>query len=184
MDPALRRQTLGDLLHVTAARFPERCAIECGPVRWTYAELDALCNRLARGLARSGVAYQDRIALLARNSHAFVALRFALARLGAILVPMNFMLRAEDVAHILRHSGARLLFTDLEHRDLAERAAQGTAVETLILLPDEGGVPLPPEVLRLDDVIGDDDAPVPSEVTGRSIAQILYTSGTESLPKG
>ena len=107
-----RRQTLGDLLHRSAARHPHKLAIACGPVRWTYREFDALCDRLAAGLAQQGIAKGDRVAILARNSHAFAALRFALARLGAVLVPINFMLKAEEAAYILRHAGARLLATD------------------------------------------------------------------------
>ena len=81
-----RRHTLGDLLHRSAARFPNKLAIVCGPVRWTYREFDALCDRLAAGLAEQGIVKGDRVAILARNSHAFAALRFALARLGAVLV--------------------------------------------------------------------------------------------------
>ena len=72
----------------------------------------SLCDRLAPALARRGVAKGDRVAVLARNSHAFAALRFALARLGAVLVPINFMLKADEVAYILRHAGARMLATD------------------------------------------------------------------------
>ena len=50
------------------------------------------------GLAGIGVRSGDRVAILSRNSHAFAALRFALARLGAVLVPINFMLTAEEIA--------------------------------------------------------------------------------------
>ena len=60
--------------------------------------------------------------MLARNSHAFVAMRFALARLGAVLVPINFMLKAEEVAYILRHAGATMLATDSGLAPLARAA--------------------------------------------------------------
>jgi fatty-acyl-CoA synthase len=112
MDAAIHRQSLGDILHRSAAREPHKLAVLCGGVRWTYAELDDLCNRLAAGLERRGVSKGTRVAVLARNSHAFVAMRFALARLGAVLVPINFMLKPEEVAYILRHAGAALLATD------------------------------------------------------------------------
>src|SRR6266702_7539202 len=103
------RQTLGDLLRRTAARRPDKTAIVCGGVRWSYAELDRICTRLAAGLRGLGVGAGDHVAILARNSHAFAALRFALARLGAVLVPVNFMLNATEIAYILRHAGTRLL---------------------------------------------------------------------------
>jgi fatty-acyl-CoA synthase len=53
-------------------------------------------------LAEQGVTKGSRVAILARNSHAFAAMRFALARLGAVLVPINFMLKAQEIAFILR----------------------------------------------------------------------------------
>src|SRR5258708_37073281 len=96
MDSALRRQTLGDLLRRTRKRFPQKAAIRCGATVWTYAKFDDVCNRLAAGLAVSGVGVGDRVAVIARNSHAFAALRFALARIGGVLVPINFMLRSPE----------------------------------------------------------------------------------------
>ena len=107
--PTVRRQTIGDALHRTALRLPDKLAIVCGETRWTYADFDALVSRLAAGLAHLGVAEGDKVAVLARNSHAFAALRFALARRGAVLVPINFMLKAEEVAYILRHAEAQML---------------------------------------------------------------------------
>jgi fatty-acyl-CoA synthase len=106
MHAALRRQTLADLLRRTAKRFPKKTAIICGDTRWSYAEFDAVSDRLAAGLAARGVGKGARVAILSRNSHAFAALRFALARLGAVLVPINFMLKPEEAAFILKHAGA------------------------------------------------------------------------------
>ena len=56
MDPVIHRQTLGDLLRRSAARSAHKLAIACGDVRWTYAEFDRLCDRLAAGLAGRGIA--------------------------------------------------------------------------------------------------------------------------------
>ena len=123
LSPAVRRQTIADALHRTARRLPHKMAIVCGEVQWTYAEFDALVSRLAAGLNAVGIAEGDRVAVLARNSHGFAALRFALARRGAVMVPINFMLKAEEVAYILRHSGARTLATDSGLSDLAREAA-------------------------------------------------------------
>src|SRR6185503_6607331 len=106
---AIRRHTLGDLLRRTAQRVPGKTAIVCGDVRWTYAEFDRIVNRLARGLLAAGIGAGDRVAILSRNSHAFAALRFALARIGAVLVPIHFMLNAQEIAYILRSAGAAAL---------------------------------------------------------------------------
>ncbi len=182
---ALRRQTLGELLHRSAARHPDKLAVACGATRWTYAEFDALCDRLAAGLAEHGVAKGDRVAILARNSHGFAAMRFALARLGAVLVPINFMLKAEEAAYILRHAGARLLATDSGLAALArEAAALDTQVAQLIWLPSEDpGEPVP-GMLHLDELAASTAALPAVDLAGSDIAQIVYTSGTESLPKG
>jgi fatty-acyl-CoA synthase len=61
MDGELRRQTLSDLLHRSAKRFPNKTAIICGDTAWSYATFDALCNRLATGLAARGVHKGTRI---------------------------------------------------------------------------------------------------------------------------
>ncbi len=185
MDNRIFRHTLGDILRRTAARTPHKLAIQCGSVRWTYAEFDSICNRLARGLRDSGVGLGDRVAILARNSHAYIALRFALAKLGAVLVPVNFMLQDHEAAYILRHSGTVLLCTDPELEPVGRRAAAlDTFVRQIAVLPDEDATPRSSDRLKFEDLLSGNDEQVESDVRGDSLAQILYTSGTESLPKG
>jgi fatty-acyl-CoA synthase len=182
---ASRRQTLGDLLHRSALRTPHKAAVLCGDVHWTYQQFDQLCDRLAAGLAQHGVAKGTGVALLARNSHAFAAMRFALARLGAVLVPINFMLKADEVAYILRHAGATLLATDNEFAALARAAsALDTAVRELLWLPgEEGGVP--EAGMSHFDALAACSAALPAvDLASTDLAQIVYTSGTESAPKG
>jgi fatty-acyl-CoA synthase len=189
MQSAVRSQTLGDLLRRTAARLPDKPAIRCGATAWTYREFDAIVNRLARGLAEGGagapVCAGDRVAVLARNSHAFAALRFALARLGAVLVPINFMLNADEVAYILKHSDARLLALGPDLVELGRAAAaKGTSVEHMLWLEGEDPAE-PPAGMRTFAGLLSDDASAPAvELDSRMLAQIIYTSGTESLPKG
>ncbi|MDE1948512.1 MAG: long-chain-fatty-acid--CoA ligase [Burkholderiales bacterium] len=185
MMSATRRQTLGDLLHRSAARHPDKLAIACGEVRWSYREFDALSDRVAAGLAARGLVKGDRFAILARNSHAFAALRFALARLGAVLVPINFMLKADEAAYILRHAGARWLATDSGLADLARAAAaQDTRVEQLVWLPSEEPSEPAAGLLRFDEIAASAAAVPEVDLGAGDLAQIVYTSGTESMPKG
>ena len=109
--PSLHRQTLGDLLRRTRQRFPHKPAIRCGDTAWTYAEFDDTCNALANGLAGLGVAVGDRVAVIARNSHAFAALRFAVARLGAVLAALTFW----QVSKLPRRSTAMLSVLSMPH---------------------------------------------------------------------
>jgi fatty-acyl-CoA synthase len=95
-----RQHTLGDLLRRTAQRSPHKAAIRCGAIEWTYKEFDRICNRLMHGLAAQWIRAGNRVAILSRNSHAFAALRFAVARIGAVLVPISFMLNDREIAFI------------------------------------------------------------------------------------
>jgi fatty-acyl-CoA synthase len=183
MNP-LWRQTLGDLLRRTAARRPDKTALICGDVHWTFAELDRVCTRCAAGLRGLGIGAGDHVAILSRNSHAVAALRFALARLGAVLVPINFMLTASEIAYILRHADARLLAVGPDLVELGRRAAADTPVERLLWLPGEEPADSPSDLITFADLCAS-DTPLPeADIDGRSLAQIIYTSGTESRPKG
>ena len=185
MNPMIRRQTLGDVLRRTALRLPTKTAIICGETQWTYAEFDALVTRLAAGLAKIGVLQGERVAVLARNSHGFAALRFALARLGAVLVPINFMLKAEEVAFILRHAGARTLATDSGLAELARAAAAlQTEVREFVWLPSEDPSTAAAGMHSFDTLAACTAALPEITLTSTDLLQIVYTSGTESSPKG
>lgn len=185
LPPAIRRQTIADLLARSARRYPDRVAIACGAVEWTYAEFDALVTRLAAGLAAEGVGYGTRFAVLARNSHGFAALRFALARLGAVLVPINFMLKPAEIAYILGHAGPAWLATDSGLADTARAAAAlGGQVRRFVWLPSEAPSEPAPGMQDFHALAASTAALPDTALTGTDLAQIVYTSGTESAPKG
>ena len=180
-----RGHSIGDLLRRSAKRDPNKPALICGEVTWTFAEMDAICNRLSRGLLGLGLKKGDRVAVLSRNSHAFAALRFAIARIGAVLVPINFMLNADEINFILKNSGARLLAVGPDMVDAARAAtAKPCAVERLVWLPGEDRASAPAGTTTFDDLLDSDASMIEASVDARDLAQIIYTSGTESLPKG
>ena len=177
-----RRQTMGDLLRRSADRYPDRTAIVDGELRRTYRELDDAVNRAANALAERGMGKGDRLALLGHNSYGFVVTYFACAKLGLICVPVNYMLGAGEVGYILEHSGATAMVAEDALVPLAEAGI------------DAAGAPI---VVR--GVIGDDRAAweqLSDWTTHRDAAEpvvdladddpveLLYTSGTESRPKG
>lgn len=182
-----RRQTLADLLARTAARYPDKLAIVCGDrASWTYSEFDKRCTELAAGLQHGGLREGDCVAVLARNSHSFALLRFALARCGAVLVPINFMLNEGDVAYILQHSGAKMLCVDAEFHGLG-LAATRRVTQTIELLGMEAESQDPPASvldMRALPLPATFDALASVQVVSDDVAQIVYTSGTESKPKG
>jgi fatty-acyl-CoA synthase len=182
---ALWSQSLGDLLRRTAKRLPSKPAIICGEVSWSYAEFDEICNRVANSLTARGIKVGDKVAVLSKNSHAFAAVRFALARLGAVLVPINFMLNKDEVAYILGHCGAKMLLVDAANASVGEAAEnEVAAVEKLLGLPSEDSAATPAGLDSFDELLAGSAAPPKTVVEECMLAQIIYTSGTESQPKG
>jgi fatty-acyl-CoA synthase len=180
-----RSQTLGDILRRTAQRLPDKTAVICGNTQWSYAQFDALVTRLAVGLVAIGIQSGDHVAMLARNSHGFAAMRFALARMGAVLVPINFMLKADEVAYILRHAQAKVLVTDSELSPLAKAAAAlDTQVAEFIWIPSEDPTQAIDGMHDFHTLTGSEGLLPPQTFTGNDVLQIVYTSGTESSPKG
>ena len=181
----LHQQSLADLLRRSARRVPDKVAIRCGNVAWTYREFDNVCDRLARGLCDIGIRSGDRVAVLSRNSHAFAAVRFALARIGAVLVPINFMLNPDEIAFILRSSGAVALAVGPDFLETGMAAiARDTKVAAVFWLPGETASAPPTTMRSFNDLCASRPLDVSVEVDGQGLAQIVYTSGTESLPKG
>ncbi|MBA3906051.1 MAG: AMP-binding protein [Pseudonocardiales bacterium] len=177
-----RQHSIGDLLRRTALRNPDKLAVVYGDQRYTYAEFDAAANRAAGALAARGLRKGDRLALLGRNSWSYVVTVFATAKLGVVLVPINFMLNADEVAFILGHSGATGMVADDEMLDTAEKAI-ATAGVSLILRGRIGG-----EAASWEDVhdwwsAGPADDPE-VVVADDDPLRLMYTSGTESRPKG
>ncbi len=169
------------MLARAAERHGARTAIICGDVHWSYAEFRREVDRLAAGLRRLGLSPGDRVAILARNSHAFIALRFAIARADAVLVPINFMLNAEDVRFILDHAGARVLFVDATTVEVG-LAARSDATEHVFGIDGENASP--PAGIPSWAALLCDDPLEPETRGGEDLLQIVYTSGTESRPKG
>ncbi len=163
------RQSTGDLVRRSAARSPGKVAIVFGEQRWTYAELVRRGEAVAAGLAEVGAAPGERVVVLGRNSADYAIAWLATQFLGAIHVPVNFMLGASEVAYVLEHSGASVALADADLMPTLEAAAAecGSGAELRVLGEVEGAGPVE----------------TPS-IEGEDIAQIAYTSGTESSPKG
>ncbi len=103
---------LGTAFCYATQRFPDKTAIISGEGRWTYRELDARVTRLAGALWERGLRTDDRVAVLGRNSHRYLELSIALARIGAWMVPINHRLLVDQIAMRLRHSDAQAVVMD------------------------------------------------------------------------
>lgn len=181
-----RGQQLGDLLRRSAARSPDKLALAFRDHRDSFRDLDLVVNRTANALAARGIGKGERIALLTHNNRAFVILRFALARIGAVATPINFMLNAEDVAYILGHSGARGLICEDTLCATAEAAlAEMEGGPDILYSIAHSGAPVSGRWDPVEALFDHPDTAEPwVDVAADDPIQMMYTSGTESRPKG
>ncbi len=170
----------GDILYQSALRWPEREAIVYGERRYTYRQWNERVNGVAAGLANLGITKGDRVATFAFNSEALVTTAFALQKLGAVYVPVNFRLSTDELRYILRDAGIKALCFD---QDLASVVAPvqdeigikiffGTAGQADFAALDFEAL-VQPNVAEPDVAIAPGDASV-----------VMYTSGTTGQPKG
>ncbi|MGH3412617.1 MAG: AMP-binding protein [Marmoricola sp.] len=200
-----RARTLAGQLAEVAAAHPDRPFVVTGEDSWTYRQLAEWSRRLARGLVAHGVEPGDHVAVVLPNGAEAVALRFAVALAGAVTVPVNFLLHAEELAYVLAQSRARALVTMDEFRGIDElgaldriapgwdRAGQiGTLpdLRLVVAVPREGRSPRD-GVLDLDGLAREPDDGLDAELDRRSAAvdphdtaSVFYTSGTTGRAKG
>ena len=163
------------------ALYPDREAVVDGGLRLTYAQFFERCDRWSSALRRLGVAAGDRVAYIAPNSHAQLESFYAVPQLGAVLVPINYRLAADEFAYILSHSGASVVCVHPTYLEAVDRIrGQLSGVRHFVALeaPRDGW-------LDYEALLGD----APPAFSGPSIEEtdlltINYTSGTTSRPKG
>jgi long-chain acyl-CoA synthetase len=165
---------LASILTDSAARDPERVAVKLDEVEVSYGLLDGGTALMAGLLAEKGIRPGDRVGIMLPNVPYFAIAYFGVLRAGAIVVPMNVLLKRREVAFYVRDSGAKLLLAWHGFADEAQGGAQDAGVECVLVAPGEfeqllGAAQPQPEVADTDD----DDTAV-----------ILYTSGTTGTPKG
>jgi fatty-acyl-CoA synthase len=161
---------LSSFIAFHARQTPERPALKYRGEEISYAAFDARVRQVAGWLAAKGIGAGDVVAVLMKNSAAFLELVFATSHLGAVFLPINFRLSRDEVGYIAGNAGARLLIVDEE---LAAHAAGAT-----IVVLDEAAQQ---SVTRL----AGDAPPAPMHVRQPSdLMRLMYTSGTTDRPKG
>src|SRR5438067_1057471 len=123
--------------------YPDREAVVDGELRLTYAQFFARCDRWSAALQRLGVGKGDRVAYIAPNTHAQLESFYAVPQIGAVVVPINFRLTADDFAYIIAHSGARVICAHEDYLEAVEGIrAQIPEVEHFVALEghSDGGL--------------------------------------------
>ena len=161
--------------------YPEQIAVIDGESRWSYAQFLDRCDRWSAVLQRLGVGAGDRVAYLAPNTHAQLESFYSVPQLGAVLVPLNFRLTADDFLYLINHSGARVVCA---HRDYLEAInnirSHLPCVEHFVALTGEAN-----DWLNYEALLQASSAEfVRPEIHETDLLTINYTSGTTARPKG
>ncbi|GAB4008856.1 class I adenylate-forming enzyme family protein [Nocardioides ultimimeridianus] len=181
-------RTLDAWLDLCAEQYADRELVITDDRTLTYREVAEESRVLADGLAALGVRAGDRVGLLMANHAEFVALKFAIARTGAIAIPFNFLYRAEELRYVLEQSGCSVLVTmarfgGLEHAAMAAEVAPPT-LRHVVVTPH--GAPSD-ATLTLDGLreLGHANPGAAVATHGPDdVGDILYTSGSTGSPKG
>src|SRR5216684_1244205 len=105
----------------TRRLYPEREAVVDGQQRFTYAQFFERCDRWSAALQKFGIKPGDRVAYIAPNTHAMLESFYAVPQIGAVLVPINYRLIADDFAYIIGHSGAKVVCVHSDYLEAVER---------------------------------------------------------------
>src|SRR5215207_2145017 len=167
-------ENLAGILTETAERQGDRTAFKVDDFELTYSALDQSAAHIAAFLKAKGVEPGDRVGLMMPNVPYFPAIFYGILRAGAVVVPMNVLLKEREVSFYLGDPGAKLVFAWHGFSDAAEQGASDAGAECILVQPGEF------EQL----VLGHEPEATVAERAPDDTAVILYTSGTTGTPKG
>jgi len=199
-------KTLGQLIDRNAKLFPQSAAVVCGEKRVSFAELKDDAETMARAFLALGVKKGDRVALLMDNRPEWLALDFGLAKIGAVLVPINIRYRQYELNYLLAHAEPSILiiidsfagtsFTEMMLELCPEllkpqkeklELEKFPSIKYIFCLSDktyEGFSKYEAFVEKSKDASLEDVISAQNRITTHDIVQIIYTSGTTAFPKG
>ena len=190
--------TLDALLDQTAREFPQRPFVITDNRSWTYLEIKTWSERIAAGLVASGVKAGDHVALVLANYPEFVAVKFAISKVGAVAVPINFLNRRDELAYVLEQSDAVLLITmdrfrNLDYLQFLDELAPGweqlgggeafPRLKQVVVLTTSDAL-LRDKAASLGDFGKNATLPAVTHPGPHNNCDIIYTSGTTGPPKG
>ena len=155
---------------------PQRLALVYADQRLSYRELHQRVECMAASLSARGVGAGDVVALLMKNSAAFLELSLAISRVNAVFLPINYRLGAEEVDYIAQHAGVRLLFAD-EGLSASVPASVPVVWVDAAAQADSGA-------LGTAGTVGTVAKSSVRETQSEDLYRLMYTSGTTDRPKG
>ncbi|MDQ5984577.1 MAG: Long-chain-fatty-acid--CoA ligase [Syntrophus sp. SKADARSKE-3] len=181
------RWVIGDMIRRSAYHYPDKKALVFQDVSMTYTELEEACNRTANALLGLGVEKYDRVAILAHNTIDHVLTWLGCAKIGAIYLAINYLLRGKDISYCINHSESKVFIVEDSLYDLVKDVLDDMpTVKTYIWSRQgAGNPPISSQFLDFEPWYKEYPATEPDTILHiEDPCQMTYTSGTESLPKG
>ncbi|MCM3743182.1 long-chain-fatty-acid--CoA ligase [Sporosarcina luteola] len=170
-----------EMLEVNTLRHPSKEALIYQNSTYTYEEFNVKVNQLAHGLVKEGVKKGDKIAMFMKNSADFVFTYYAGAKIGAILVPINFRLSPKEINYIMTQSESNFIVADQEYEEIVYEA-----IKEIPTVSKQFTAPfaINKRYGSLSKLFIDRTENPGIQLNGTDDLHLLYTSGTTGLPKG
>ncbi len=170
-------------LHRAVDLFGSKIGIVCGDRQFTYAEFARRSETLAGALPKFGIAKGDRVAYLSFNTHKLIEGYYGVVQARGIVMPLNVRLSEPEVANILNHSGAKMLFFENDFAPIVQKLRYVCpAVERWVTLDNK----IPCADLTYEEVLAE-GKPERADIFSydeNALAELFYTSGSTGIPKG
>lgn len=174
-----------EFFDATAGRFPTRVALGHRDRDYSYAEVQERSVQLAAALSTSGIRRGDRVATYVQKCPEVILTALACSRLGAILVPVNPLLKSRQLIHVLADSGARMMLSaSMARANVEELLRACPELRTIVDCEVPGAGASASVTLPFNELLLRGGTLPPSTAIDRDPAAILYTSGSTGRPKG
>lgn len=174
--------TIYDVICRNAQCYPDGESVIFNDIRLTHQEYKERCDRLAAGLVRSGVKKGDRLGVVAHNCDEFMVLYGAAAKMGAILLPVNWRFQQDEVEYVLNDCTPKFAFAGPEYRKTVKEAAR--KVDSVKRCYAIGGGDVGGGFLPFDGLYSEDGADAEFDIPGDSGYVIIHTAAVAGRPRG
>jgi len=174
--------TVYDFIRRNAQIYPDRDSVVFNDIRLTSKQFKERCDKLAAGLLRSGIQKGDRLGVVAHNCDEFMILYGAVAKMGAILLPVNWRFQQDEVEYVLNDCTPRFVFAGPEYRKAVTEAA--SKVKSIERCYNIGGGEVPEGFHPFEELYSEDGAEEQIDIPADSGFVIIHTAAVEGRPRG